>query len=239
MRYFGGKARIAKELCKFLQGELKEGQAFVDLFCGSCNVVSKIEADVRLANDLHKELIAMWKSTQDGTFQPVRVSEEEYKLMRLDTNNETYPAWFRGFIGFGCSFSGKWWGGFAKCNRGDDYYMNALNSTNKKASKLQGVIFSQGSYKDVKGIPDASLIYCDIPYKGTTKYSVGEFNHEEFYAWAIDMKRKGHNVLVSEYGHNVPEGWEVVYSIESKKDIRNKDGVQEKTIEVVMTPSLY
>lgn len=236
MQYFGGKAKIAKELCKFLQGELKEGQAFVDLFCGSCNVVSKIEADVRMANDLHPELIAMWKSTQDGTFKPYRVSEDEYKLMRLDVNNEAYPAWFRGFIGFGCAFAGDWFKGFAKCNRGDDYYMNALNSTNKKATKLQGVIFSQGSYKDVKGIPDNSLIYCDIPYKGTTAYSVGGFNHEEFYAWAIDMKKKGHNVLVSEYGYNVPEGWEVVYSIESKKDIRNKNGEQVKTVEVVMTP---
>ena len=42
MQYFGGKAKIAKELSKELQSRLKEGQAFVDLFCGSCNVVSRI-----------------------------------------------------------------------------------------------------------------------------------------------------------------------------------------------------
>lgn len=49
MRYFGGKAKIAKELSKELQSRLKEGQTFVDLFCGSCNVVSKIKAPVRIA----------------------------------------------------------------------------------------------------------------------------------------------------------------------------------------------
>lgn len=237
MRYFGGKAKIAKPLSVWLQTQLKEGQSFVDLFCGSCNVVSKIKADKRIANDLHYELIEMWKSLQDGSFQPFKIDEWEYKEMRKDSDNQKYPAWMRGFIGFGCSFSGKWWGGFAT-SKDRCYYTNALNTTTKKAKMLKDVVFSHGDYRGVD-IPDNSLIYCDIPYKNTTKYSVGSFNHEEFYAWAIDMKRKGHNVLVSEYGHNVPEGWEVVYSIESKKDIRNKDGVQEKTIEVVMTPSLY
>ena len=236
MQYFGGKAKIAKELCKFLQGELKEGQAFVDLFCGSCNVVSKIEADVRLANDLHPELIAMWKSTQDGTFQPVHVSEEEYKLMCLDVNNEAYPDWMRGFIGFGCSFSGKWWGGFAKNNTGRDYFATALNSLKKKASKLRDVKFSHGSYKDVQDIPANSLIYCDIPYKDTTQYSVGRFDHEDFYSWAVGMKKDGHSVFVSEYAQNVPDDWDIVYSVESRKGIRDKNGEQVKTVEVVMTP---
>lgn len=43
-------------------------------------------------------------------------------------------------------------------------------------------------------------------------------------------------MLVSEYKHNVPEGWEVVWEYESKKDIRDKDGVQQPTVEILMTP---
>jgi DNA adenine methylase len=66
MMYFGGKAKIAKPLAEFLQGQLKEGQVFVDMFCGSCNVVSKIKADVRIANDLNKYLVSMWYSLQHG-----------------------------------------------------------------------------------------------------------------------------------------------------------------------------
>lgn len=68
MQYFGGKAKIAKEISKELQSRLKEGQAFVDLFCGSCNVVSKIKAPVRIANDLHKELISLHKAVQKDSF---------------------------------------------------------------------------------------------------------------------------------------------------------------------------
>ena len=64
MRYFGGKAKIAKELSVFLQGKILPNQTFVDLFCGSCNVVSKIQAKERIANDLHKELIALHIAVQ-------------------------------------------------------------------------------------------------------------------------------------------------------------------------------
>jgi site-specific DNA-adenine methylase len=82
MQYFGGKAKIAKELSKELQSRLKEGQAFVDLFCGSCNVVSKIKAPVRIANDLHKELIALHKAVQEGWIPPSSISELEYKEIK-------------------------------------------------------------------------------------------------------------------------------------------------------------
>ena len=51
------------------------------------------------------------------------------------------------------------------------------------------------------------------------------------------MKAKGHDVVVSEYLCNVPEGWEVIWKHESKKDMRNKEGVQESTVEVLMTPN--
>ena len=43
MRYFGGKQRISKPLSIFLNSQLKENQTFVDLFCGSCNIISKID----------------------------------------------------------------------------------------------------------------------------------------------------------------------------------------------------
>lgn len=235
MQYFGGKARIAKPLAEYLNSQLKEGQPFVDLFCGSCNVVSKIDPNrIRIANDLHYELIALLKSTQNGCFNPVRISEEEYKAIKKD-RNENYPAWFRGFVGFGLSFSGKWFGGFARNSRGDDYFSNAVNSVQKKSEKLLDVEFSNKSYKDV-ALPENSMLYCDIPYKNSVGYSVGDFNHEEFYKWAEQKQSEGFIVLVSEYSKNVPEGWEIVWQYESKKDIRNSEGVQEATMEVLMKP---
>lgn len=100
---------------------------------------------------------------------------------------------------------------------------------------MKDVLFTFGSYEQIE-IPENSVVYCDIPYKDTTKYSVGNFDHERFYSWAKGMKEGGHTVLVSEYGHNVPNGWDVLWEHQSKKDIRNKSGVRESTVEILMSP---
>lgn len=229
MRYFGGKARIAKQLSEFINQRLKPNQAFVDAFCGSCNVVSKIKAPIRIANDLHKELIAMHKAIQEGWIPPDSISEEEYKLAKTQEDH------LKAFVGFGCSFSGKYFGGYARGGEERNYCSNAKHSILKKHKTLQDVVFISGSYLDLD-IPENSLVYCDIPYRDTTGYSVGDFNHNEFYEWCKVLKNKGCDVLVSEYKSNIPEDWEVVLEIKSKKDIRNKDGIQEDTIEILMQP---
>jgi hypothetical protein len=50
------------------------------------------------------------------------------------------------------------------------------------------------------------------------------------------MKQLGHTLLVSEYEINVDETLKgnVVWRKESKKDIRDKDGKQQRTIEVLI-----
>ena len=234
MRYLGGKAKIAKPLAAFLNNQLQDEQPFVDLFCGSCNVISKIgNSRIRVANDLHYELVEMHKAVQSGKIDlPDTISEDEYNLVRQDG-----VAWLKGFVGFGLSYSGKWWGGYARDGSDRNYCMNAKNSLLKKHSTLENVQFSNGTYSDVT-LPIDSLVYCDIPYKGTTKYSTGSFCHDTFYEWAVKTQADGHTVLVSEYEHNLPNGWEVVWRHESKKDIRNAAGEQEVTVEILMRPIL-
>lgn len=84
----------------------KNKAAFVDLFCGSCNVVSEVDSQYkRIANDKHKYLISMWEAMQNGWIPPDTCTEEEYNHIRDNLNeNEALS----GFIGFACSFGGKW-----------------------------------------------------------------------------------------------------------------------------------
>ena len=234
MQYFGGKARIAKVLAAELQSRLQPNQAFVDLFCGSCNVVSKIKADKRIANDLHTELIDMHIAVQQGWVPPVSVSEEEYREAK-NSKDGAVPNHLKAFIGFGCSFAGRYFEGYARGNR-QNYAKGSGNSLLKKHSTMQDVLFTSGTYEKVL-IPEGSLIYCDIPYKSSTKkYKGGWFNHEDFYQYCKTMQDSGHVVLVSEYLKNLPEGWEVQWMQESSMGVRNKDGVQESTIEILMSP---
>ena len=52
-----------------------------------------------------------------------------------------------------------------------------------------------GDYADVTFEPD-SVIYCDIPYRGTAEYGDGGFDYERFYDWAC---RQSVPVFISEY----------------------------------------
>ena len=232
MRYLGGKQRIAKPLSEFLNAQMVSGQVFIDLFCGSCNVVSNIRLDVkRYANDKNKYLPVLFKSIQGGFKPPKDISEEVYYEVKNMAEDTPEQVALKGFVGFGCSFAGKWWGGYARGGEGRNYAENAYNSTMKKAAKMQDVGFFCMDYSDFL-CPKNSLVYCDIPYKGTTQYgAVGDFDHEKFYNWAKQQKEC--RILVSEYKQNVPDGAVVVWEYASKKDMRNKTGEKEKTTEVL------
>ena len=233
MQYMGGKQRIAKHLCKFLNNQMQPGDTFVDLFCGSCNVVSNIRQDVsRVANDLNKYLPALFSSLQSDFTLPKNVTEDMYQTVKTMPEETQTQLALKAFVGFWCSFAGKWWGGYARCGSGRNYAESAYNSTVKKAAKMTDVVFLNKSYCDVD-IADGSVVYCDIPYKNTTSYSaVGEFDHEAFYIWLKEISKRC-KVFVSEYEHNVPDFCEVVWRHESKKDMRDVEGVQQKTVEVL------
>ena len=233
MQYFGGKQRISKPLSDFLNSQLKNNQTFVDLFCGSCNIVSKInDKRLRIANDKHKYLIAMWKALQNGWNMPDSISEDEYKYIK-EHKDENMA--LTGFVGFGLSYSGKWFGGYCRDNTNRNYCKNAKNSNSKLLDKIKDVQFYNLNYDEVN-IPNGSLVYCDIPYKNTTPYcksEVGIFNHDIFYQWVRDNSDK-YDIYISEYKQNVPNDFEIVWEYRSKKDIRNKDGKREDTIEVLI-----
>lgn len=58
----------------------------------------------------------------------------------------------------------------------------------------QDIKFTSLDYKEVK-IKKNSVIYCDIPYKGTADYG-STFNHDDFFDWAHNQKEA---VFISEY----------------------------------------
>jgi DNA adenine methylase len=233
MHYFGGKAKISEELSSFLNSELEDDQPFVDLFCGSCNIISKIDSNrLRIANDKHKYLIAMWKGLQDGFEPPKDISLEQYQEIRenLDVN----PA-LSGFVGFGCSYAGKWFDSFAKSDDGRPYSLNAYNSTKRKFESLKDVQFYNYDYRELD-IPEGSLVYCDIPYRGTGQYckeEVGVFDHDDFYKW-VDENCLKYKIYISEYVQNTPKNYDVVWMKRSKQDMRNSLNKNNATQEVLL-----
>ena len=202
----GSKNRHAKELLPMILKDRRDDQWYVEPFVGGFNMIDKVSG-LRLANDSHYYLIELFRAIQNGWVPPDNLSEEEYKDIK--NNQESYPPYLVGFVGFGCSFSGKWFGGYARglSSNGEprNYCLESKNNILKQAPNIQGVIIENKSYLDLE-IPDNSIIYCDPPYQNTTKYSSSN-NHEifgrtdpiGFWNWVRDKSKEGHQVFVSEY----------------------------------------
>ena len=157
---------------------------------------------------------------------PEAVTEEEYAWYK---KNQPLDDPMTAFVGFGCSFGAKWFGGYARCKRGDDYVANARNSLLKLLSHISSAIFNFSNYTDLN--PTDSLVYCDPPYKSTTGYGAVEaFNHDEFWE-VMRLWSKVNTVLVSEY--NAPDDFVCVAEFQSKMGLRNKAQDQEVRSEKV------
>ena len=140
----------------------------------------------------------MWKELQRGTKPPEHVSEELYKDVKQHKTLK-YPAWLVGYVGFHATFGAKYFNGYARDRKtGRDMSNEAYKNTMKQLPNLLDVEFVCGDYREVS-LNDRSVIYCDIPYEGTTSYDTEPFIYDDFYIWCQDMADRGHIIFVSSY----------------------------------------
>ena len=224
MQYMGGKSRISKQIAEVLNSAIDKNKPFVSLFCGSCAIESKVQADVKILNDKHPYLIAMWQALQNGWMPPDVVTKEEY--YRVKANMDENPA-LTGFVGFGCSFGGKWWGGYAKDKRGDDYCGQAKRGLLKDLAGIQSATFTCLDYHDVE-IPDGAVVYCDPPYVNTTGYTVGQFDTDEFWDYMRQLSKRC-DVYISE--ESAPDDFECIWSKEKVRTLEKNDNVGRVKVE--------
>jgi|SRR5579863_207969 len=197
MKYMGSKRRIAKYIIPIIIENLSAEQYYVELFCGGCNLIDKINHPLKIANDVNTSLIALWKALQNGWLPPEYIDKEQY--YDIWQNQDFYEPELVGYAQFCCSFSGKPFSGFAGYHEGQtirNYQQEAKNNVLKQINKLQTTTFLSLSYDQVP-IPDHSVIYCDPPYKNTTGYRV-KFDHIKFWDYCR-TKSTNHWVFISEY----------------------------------------
>lgn len=78
----------------------------------------------------------------------------------------------------------------------------------KQAPNLKGIHFNCCSFNECNDVKNF-VIYCDIPYRNSTKYVTDDFPYEKFYDWCRKMS-KDNIVLVSEYW--MPDDFECMWS---------------------------
>ena len=221
MQYFGGKFRTGKRIADYLSSVREQDQLYVEPFVGSAWVLQYM-SNPRQASDIHEDLILLYKALLDGWEPPTSVSEGQYNALKTSR-----PSALRAFAGFGCSWGGKWFGGYARDNTSNrNYASNAHNSLMKQVPHLVGAEFTCDDYQKVR--PEGTLMYLDPPYAGTTQYSNGMFDTTPFWEYVRQVS-ESNRVVVSEY--TAPENFTVVAEFKTHTDVRTRSGGKSDRIE--------
>lgn len=221
MIYMGSKLRIAKDIISLILFD-RTNEIYYEPFCGGCNVIDKVIGE-RVANDYNEYLIAMWDYLVNRNWKPPIITKEQYD----DIKNFylTYPKHLVGWVGFNCSFRGKFFNGFAGNTNGRDYQVEHYIDIMEQVEKLKGTIFICGSYDKLK-IENGSIVYCDPPYRNSTLYS-DRIDHDKFWNWCREISSKN-KVYISE--NDAPDDFKIVWSWKLKSSLsRTKNSGSTKT----------
>lgn len=229
---------MAKDLTPIIQSYITDKtKGYLEPFVGGANMIDKIICSNKIGTDIHKYLIAVLQKLESGWIPPENISEELYR--DVQNNKEKYPDYLVGYVGFQLLYGGKWFGGYRRDKIGKrNYSLEAYNNTIKQIPNLKGINFKCIDFRDlplekIKGY----VIYCDIPYRGTTKYKTETFPYEEFYEW-VKVASINNTVLVSEY--SMPEEFICIWSKETKTLLdsnKNKDDDGNIRVEKLFTYS--
>mgnify|MGYP001195099824 CR=1 FL=1 len=239
MKYLGGKQKIGKQISEIINKYYldydKPINGYIEPFCGALGVteylVEKIDLKIT-ASDINPSLILLWNGLKNDTFTiPKKLSKKKW----LKLKNQKEESALKAFAGFGCSFGGVYFSGYA-----DDYFKkrnlrtdikkrnSALETSkrlNKIKNKINNITFKCTSYDSYR--PKNKIIYCDPPYRNTkqTVYSKYKFDSDKF--WNIMRKwSKDNLVIISE--QSAPRDFKCIWTKEVKR-MGDKYGKDKKT----------
>lgn len=227
----GSKSRIAKYIVPIIQDYIDRSgfDAYVEPFCGGCNVIDKVVCKNRYANDKNHYLIELYKHVNEITKLPPYITKEHYDDVRCSyrTNNRKYDDWYIGAIGFLASYNGRFFdGGYAgvvKTRSGQirNYYDESKRNIMSQIDKLNPIVFSCMDYQEFQ-IHNA-VIYCDPPYEGTKQYGISKnFDHAKFWDWVRHVS-KTNIVIISEM--SAPEDFDCIWEQSVTRTIDNNKRV--------------
>jgi len=229
MKYIGSKDRIAKYLIPIILKDRKPNQWYVEPFVGGANMINKIKGN-RIGSDSNEYLISLLNELQKG-WKPIKeVTKDLFNDVRNNPNN--YEKHIVAYIEILFTFGATWGRGFVgnvndKVCKGRDRIGEGYRNALKTQKEIQGINFLHSNYNDLE-IPNNSIIYCDPPYEGTTKYK-DDFNHLYFWQWCRIKTKEGHKVFISEY--NAPKDFKCLFELEQKTPISKTSKTKEIKIE--------
>ena len=217
MNYQGGKARVPElgECLAVLTARLNLGLA--DECCGGLWISRNTHlagGKVRRVADKCQELIWLYEAVRDGWEPPPRVTSDEYRALMQDRErltSERSP--LLAFVGFGCSYGGRWWRG----RKPDDERYTGETARYAAAKTRRDLLEMRDFLRTVEiecsdvMVRDpltTDLTIYDTPYEGVAGFdATGEFDHAKWKPRVTELATKT-PVLVTEF--SMPDPWRIV-----------------------------
>lgn len=187
--------------------------------------------DLAIGSDVVPELITMWAAARDGWRPPHMIDDDLYAKAR---NAE--PGAERAFIGFGCSFGGKWFGGRARGGYNADgtprnHAAESARAVVRVSEAMKGAVLISRDYRD-HWVDSGTVVYADPPYAGTSGYeAAGSFDTAEFWKTMDSWHDIGALVIVSEY--SAPDNWSPVWEKAHRQSLQHGRDGRPQTVERV------
>jgi DNA adenine methylase len=226
VQYMGGKARIAKDLARVMLELTPQRGTYLEPFLGGCHVLPLMAPhfDLSIASDVMPDVAMLWRDALAGWTPPTEVTREMYAELR-----HAEPSALRGFVGFGCSFGGKWFGGYASDNGRQLSYANGYAPVAAKAVLRQitsldpaRTVIRQRDYRD-HAPAVGTVVYCDPPYANTTSYAgAPAWDADVFWSTMATWVAAGAIVFVSEY--SAPADWIPVFGLPAPPESTDRKG---------------
>lgn len=215
MQYLGGKTRIAKQLAAEVDKVRRPGQWVWDAFCGGLSMSVALSKNGPVySTDACVPLIGLYRAVQAGWDPPTHVDEATYRAARNLPDTDPMKA----FCGFGCSFGGRFFEGYARggCRSYADTTRRVLHAQIPVCSEFAAVDFF-----DVHPRPLDGVLYLDPPYAGTKSYSrTPRLDHARFVERVREWSAFA-PVFVSEYEFSLGQ---VVLAIRKAKSVAGGNG---------------
>lgn len=230
MNYVGSKRRIADDILTVMYErsviDKNDNYYFYDLFVGGANLIQNVDNKfLKIGVDVNPYLIHLYQSLQNGfdlDYIDTNVSVELWKDVKI--NKVKYSDEIVAIIGILGSFKNKWFDGYGVKSNNRNYLKEGIKNLKKQTPLLSNIEFICDSYHNIQ-LKKNSIVYCDIPYKNSTKpYKLKTFDYNFFYQYVINLKLKGYNVYISEY--EMDDRFKCIWSREISSTLGNKKSIE-------------
>jgi DNA adenine methylase len=223
VRYLGGKARIIGKFVHLINAAVA-GRALWEPFCGGLNASSALTPARHVLTDVDPYLVTLLRAVvEDGWLPDLNAVDAD--LYRQYRTNPDVADPLTAFLGYGCSFGGKWFAGYVGFSYDVHHLARGKASAAVKCHPLsavkallqarftladRAVEFGVRDFLDGSCPEGIDVIYADPPYRGVTGYAgQGAFDSDAFWDVLRAHSAAGVTVFASEI--EAPPDFEVIW----------------------------